>query len=188
MRLFYLLGQNTFECLTLNKRWESYLLGQNTFECLTLNKRWESLKSKTEETQNILKKRLKCTMRRKSPERGDLGPQSSTPHAIKPTSIQNVGVSCANSVVPANCTSFSTPLKRSSQEEISKQLPFSPINPFPKAKKVLIVDSSTKISDFMDTSANMEWTRWRPHCTHRIKGADYEPLYTSSRAVIQSIF
>ena len=103
------------------------------------------LKSKTEETQNMLKKRLKCTTRSKSPERGDLGPQSSTPHAIKPTSIQNVGVSCANNVVPCNCTSFSTPLKRSNQEEISKQLPFSPINPFPKAKKVLIVDSSTKM-------------------------------------------
>ena len=49
-------------------------------------------------------------------------------------------------------------------------------------------DCFGEISDFMDTSAIMEWTRWRPHCTHRIKGADYEPLYTSSRAVIQSIF
>ena len=38
-------------------------------------------------------------------------------------------------------------------------------------KKFLLTIFST-ISDFMDTSAIMEWTRWRPHCTHRIKGAD----------------
>lgn len=109
-------------------------------ECLTLNKKWQSLKSKTEETENILKERLKCTTRRKSQEQEhSLRPTIiSAPLAIKLTNNLNV-------VAPVNCALSSTPLKRRNQEEISMQLKFSPVKPIiPKAKKVLIIDSSSK--------------------------------------------
>ena len=39
----------------------------------------------------------------------------------------------------------------------------------------------------MVTSAIMEWTRWLPHCKHRIKGENFEPSYTSFRIVITGI-
>ena len=33
----------------------------------------------------------------------------------------------------------------------------------------------------------MEWTRWRPHCKHRIKGENYQPSYAMSRIIITRI-
>ena len=39
----------------------------------------------------------------------------------------------------------------------------------------------------MVTSAILEWTRWWPHCKHKIKGENYEPSYASSRIIITRI-